>query len=340
MKNRILSKSFLLGFYLVSVACSPNKFMSSPEAPPPPPPIDVQTLLPQEKKFEIVDNNKTDILIVTDNSISMEEEQKNMANRMSHFLEQIKELDWRLAVITTDPESRNGGDGRLLPMTGLSNSYFYSAKQDANLAQKIIGDTIQRSEIGSSSEQGIFTTYRMLERARAGLSPNRDFLREDANFVTIVISDEDESATGIKNNPLSLISYVKSQWPTKKFVFHSIITKPGDDKCAETFGHTVGKTYAALSTLTGISDLGGAVIGSICAADYGSQLKGMGKSIVEMFLSVDLDCEPIGEDTTSVQVSRNQSNYAEKYKVKGKKLIFEHPLPLGSYNLKYECKKN
>lgn len=339
MKKRTLLKSISLGLFLGFSACSPNKFATESEQLAPPQ-VEPQTQLPQEKNFEIADGNKTDILIITDNSSSMRDEQTNMAQRMSHFLEQIQDLDWRIAVTTTDPRDKLFGDGRLLPMTGLSNSYFYSANQDPSLARQIIGNTIQREEIGSGTEQGIYATYRMLERARAGLSPNKEFLRDDANFVAIVLSDEDESAKGAKNNPLSLLKYIQSQWPTKKFVFHSIIAKPGDHACANSEGHVAGKVYAALSALTGISELGGAIIGSICEDDYGTQLRGMGKSITEMFLSVDLDCEPIGTASDSVRMTWNQGSFTEKYKIKGKKMIFEHPLRPGSYSLKYQCNKS
>ena len=51
----------------------------------------------------INDFKKVDILVVDDNSGSMEFEQTSMANRVSNFLAILQGLDWRIGIATTDP---------------------------------------------------------------------------------------------------------------------------------------------------------------------------------------------------------------------------------------------
>lgn len=297
-----------------------------------------QKFLDVNQAVEIKSNNKVDILIVDDNSASMEYEQQSMAKRMSTFLTQLNGLDWRIAITTTDPYHNVWGDGRLLPMKGLTNQYMITSSTPAQTAQKVLGDTIQRSETGNSSEQGIYATFRAVERSLATTdNVNKQFFRGDANFATIVISDEDESAKNYRNIPENLLSYVKTTWASKIFAFHSIITKPGDTKCQTTYGATFGTIYQKMSLLTGAGTVGGAIVGSVCEVDYGTQLKGIGDSVQQMQKIMNLQCEPVGSVDSAVVVKLNGANYTAPYQVQGLKLVFASNLPKGQYELSYRC---
>lgn len=290
------------------------------------------------QRVEIKSNNKVDILIVDDNSASMIYEQQSMAKRMSTFLNQLSGLDWRIAITTTDPYHKTWGDGRLLAMKGLTNQFMITSAMPAQQAQKVLGDTIQRSEQGNASEQGIYATFRAVERSFAtAANNNKTFFRSDANFATIVISDEDESAKEHRNIPENLVNYIQSKWASKIFAFHSIITKPGDTKCQSTYGATFGVTYQKMSLLTGAGTVGGAIIGSVCEADYGSQLKGIGDSVQQMQKIINLQCQPEGSVDSAVTVKLNGSNYTAPYQVQGLKLVFASNLPAGQYELSYRC---
>ncbi|PIS10564.1 MAG: hypothetical protein COT73_08700 [Bdellovibrio sp. CG10_big_fil_rev_8_21_14_0_10_47_8] len=312
--------------------------------------------------YQIKSNKKVDILIVDDNSGSMEYEQRSMAKRMSTFLNQLSGLDWRVAVTTTDPRSSAiWGDGRIVEMKGLPRQYFIDSSMDSDRAQKILGNTLQRPETGSPYEQGIYATYRAIERSfmtskekacsctsshasstnygknSACRSPNQDFFRDDANFATIVISDEDESKKKEKNIPENLLKFVKSTWKDKNFAFHSIVTRPGDVACKKGHGASYGNIYARMSQLTGNGTVGGAIIGSVCETDYGSQLAGIGDSVQQMQRVIPLKCAPIGSSTSSVVVWLNGSNYTASYEVQGDRLVFSSRLPAGQYSLEYRC---
>jgi hypothetical protein len=284
------------------------------------------------QSYAVKAENKVDILFVIDNSGSMEYEQQSMAARMSNFMSQINGLDYKIAVTTTDPSNQTYGAGNIVKIKGLTNQYVITPDLGLATAQKVLGDTVQRTETGSGSEQGIYGTYRAIERSIAATaSPNKGFFRDGAGLAVVLISDEDESATAPKNIPANLVSLVKNTWTNKNFAFHSIITRPNDSICKKTYGATYGTVYAQMSALTG------GIVGDVCASDYGSQLAGMGQSVQQMVKTIALDCAPIGDVRSSVQVKLNGSAYAGSYEVQGTKLVFDANLPAGDYALSYQC---
>lgn len=282
-------------------------------------------------------DNKVDILVVVDNSPSMQDVQKNMAKRVSSLMEQVKNLDYRIAVTTTDPSSKTVGDGNLLPLTGFTNQYVITPAMGLANAQLALGNTVQRPEIGSASEQGIYATYRVIERAIAGEVNQKALFRADAAFSVILISDANESATGTKNKPQNLINLVKNNWPNKRFNFNSIIVRPNDSACLNAGREDYGPTYDALSRLLGFGTIGGSIIGSVCASDYGAQLSGIGQSVQQMIKTMDLECSPIGSAQSAVVVLKDGSNYTDAYEIQGLKIVFQNNLPAGNYTLSYKC---
>jgi hypothetical protein len=298
----------------------------------------INSMKPVVQNHEIKSNNKVDILLIDDNSASMEYEQKSMAKRMATFLSVLKGLEWRIAITTTDPADGTWGDGRLLEMKGMGKQYYIGSDMEPKKAQKALEDTIQRTEMGNSSEQGIYATYRAIERSFDAKNPHAQFFRGEANFAAVVISDENESNNQMRNIPENLLSYVNQVWPTKNFAFHSIITKSGDTQCKSTNGYSYGTVYEKMSKLTGAGMVGGPIIGSVCAEDYGSQLTGIGDSVQAMQKMIDLDCPPLGNADSSVVVEYNGNNYTAPYLVQGTRMVFSSNLPVGKYVLQYNCK--
>ena len=101
----------------------------------------------------------------------------------------------------------------------------------------MLGNTIQRSELGSRDEKGLLTLKQSIQRARNSQYPYNKFFRSDAALSVIVISDEGEKQVGVSSNnftdesPNNILSLVNSTWPGKPFAFHSIVIKTGDVSC-------------------------------------------------------------------------------------------------------------
>ncbi|WP_413575716.1 hypothetical protein ACLVWU_15275 [Bdellovibrio sp. HCB290] len=283
---------------------------------------------------QVTPNKKVDLLIVIDNSGSMEYEQKNMAKRVQNLLSVIKGLDWQIAVTTTDPRDVKLGDGRLVELTGKKGSYILtSAMADAE-AQSLLGATLQRTETGSGDEQAVYVTYRAIERSLSQSGGNVNFVRPDAQFSVLVISDEDESKNGTKNDPQSLLNFVSQTYGGQKaFSFHSIITRPGDTACKSTNGYAYGYRYEQFSKLTG------GVIGDVCAADYAAQVTGIADGIRKTLKTFTLTCAPVVDATKAVTVTKDGQPYSGAFTVNGVNMVFSNDLPQGEYKVYYSCVK-
>jgi hypothetical protein len=283
--------------------------------------------------FQLNEYRKVDILMVIDNSGSMDYEQKSMASRVRNFISILKGLDWQIAVTTTDPtlKQRSGHytDGQLIPMPG-SNNYILSSAMDETEAQNLLGQTLQRSEAGSGSEQGINATYRVIERSKTPGTPQSALFRPGAQFASLVISDEDESATTAKNDPHNLVNLVAETFGGQKnFSYHSIITKPGDTACRSTHGAAYGERYKIMSDLTG------GIIGSVCESDYAAQLTGIASRIRDLLKTLTLQCEPVAGYPIVVEL--NGQVYTAPYVVEGLNLRFNTEFPPGTVTVNYNC---
>lgn len=284
---------------------------------------------------QVNDYKKVDILFVIDNSGSMAYEQRNMATRVQNFLSVIRGLDYQIGVTTTDPRSSvSWGDGQLLAFSP-STSPFYvieSSFPEAE-AQALIGQTLQRKEVGSGSEQAIYATYRAVDRFIDHQSNHRQLFREGAQFAVIAISDEDESANGPKNDPEKLIEHIHDTFGGQKmFSFHSIITKPGDQHCKSTYGATYGERYQRLSELTG------GIVGSVCEMDYAEQVRGIAEGVRNLLKTLTLQCEPLTNEH-AVTILKDSLAYPGSFRIDGVNLVFAEELPPGNYQMDYHCLK-
>ncbi|OFZ15453.1 MAG: hypothetical protein A2Z20_12220 [Bdellovibrionales bacterium RBG_16_40_8] len=303
--------------------------------------------------------NKVDILVVIDNSGSMAYEQQSMALRTSNFLSILQGLDWRIAITTTDPTATlsvntadpklNGliapvgskkvykyvSDGLFLPINNHPGEFYIESTLSQSDAQNRLSQTLQRPETGSGKEQAIYATYRMIERGFTEQNKNpvqHNFFRDGANFSALVISDEDESASGTKNDPQNLMSLVYNTFQGQKaFSWHSIITKPKDENCLKTYGATYGERYNQLSLMTG------GLIGSVCESDYASQLAGIANGIRQLVKTLTLSCQPLPQ--FPIVVLKDGQTYSGTYTIEGVNLKFDAELPAGGYSIDYHCLK-
>lgn len=302
----------------------------------------------KSQAINVNSNNKVDVLVIIDNSGSMDSEQQNMASRFGTFLDQLKTLDWQVAIITTDVSANaEKKDGRFLPFSSMSNAYILDSSMDLAAAKAAFATTIQRpSSEGSGAEQGIRATYRAIERALdpnllAVNAPNRAFFRPGAAFAALVVTDADETASGgtkDSNRPEFLVKLVADSWMNQKtFSFHSIVVKSGDAACLkQSANEGYGYAYESLSRLTG------GIIGTVCATDYGSQLADMGQGVAELVRSATLACQPLdmtGDGVPDIKVVTADMSPAPSHVIEGNKIVFSAPLPLGNNSLSYTCLK-
>lgn len=309
----------------------------------------------------VTSQNKADILIVIDNSGSMNPEQQNMATRFATFIDQLQSLDWRIAIVTTDMSGDAiRKDGRFLPFdktafntTGPTGAtvvvpdFFYiHSGMPLAAAKSSFGRTIQRpANEGSGYEQGIAASLKAIQRSRdpatiTASEPNRNFFRSDAVLSVLVVTDANETnnrGTQTQNRPENWLSVVKGLWPSKPIAFNSIVVRSGDSACLAVNGNEqYGVAYEQLSTLTG------GIIGTVCASDYGTQLTRMGEAVVELRRTVNLTCAPVDQNKNSnliddILVTLQSGASAAVSTVSGQTLTLVNDLPVGTHQLNYFC---
>lgn len=278
--------------------------------------------------INVKETNQADVVIVVDNSASMRFEQANMAQRFSSLLDEMKRLDWRLGIITTDvSKDEPRKDGRFLNMKGTKGLEYLSSEMSDDLVKSAFSGTIQRpSREGNSNEQGIKATVRALER-------KPEWLRDQASLNVVVVTDADETPVRGKaeprNNPSYLLSLVKKNNPQKSFIFHSIIVKEGDEACLKKDDNEgYGRTYAWLSQKTG------GIIGDVCSQDYSKQLNMIGQQVSQKIKNFQLECSPL---PGSVVIQPEEGAPITGFQLKGSEVLLDEALPPGTTRVDYQC---
>lgn len=193
---------------------------------------------------------QVDILFVVDNSGSMSEEQRRMADSFPNFVQglDIAGLDYRIGIITTDVESKtnpkvNGGvlqNGNLLEFS--DGSYFLTP-ESKNIETQF-WSTIQRPETltcensgynkslcPSDDERGIYSAYLAVNANK------KDFFRKNGHVAFVFLSDEDVRGYGVSEEqypyilpealdyPENLIQVVKTRLGNSSDISaHAIVT--------------------------------------------------------------------------------------------------------------------
>ncbi len=284
---------------------------------------------------------KLDILFIIDNSGSMNEERKELGQKLSDLTDRLGDLDWRICLTSTSPA--NDGQLRSFGTTSLfggNDGTYFIDKTTPDFKTKFLN--LATGNIGNTSgdEQGIYATVRAVER-----NDSRCF-RQEAGLAVVLISDEDERSVGgfldskssnqykkltSKNWPATAVSTVRSVFGENKiFSFHSIVIQYNDSACLSVSKGAYGRRYQELSALTDGIDA------SICAPNYGPILEDMADRIKIHLGSHDLRCAPVGE----VKVDINSSPALKNWTLDGNKVNFNPALGDGTnVRFRYYCEK-
>ncbi len=201
-----------------------------------------------------------DILFVDDNSGSMYKIQTGIASAFSNFLASISNLNYQIAVVTTDISTSinpvtgqvdplnaangNGAfqDGKFLEFTDTSGnpSGDYVLTPSTPNANDLFAGTIQRQETlncensdfspndcPSDVPRGIYAVNDAISRDQ------NNFFRPGAPLAVVVVSDSDECENGVSpencgsdylnDEPATLVQNMASKFPTQSFSVNSIV---------------------------------------------------------------------------------------------------------------------
>lgn len=296
-------------------------------------------------------NNKVDILLVIDDSGSMELEQLKISAAFANFLTNLGSINYRIAVTTTDVTA-NGLQGSLTNFGGTNLTYIEPTTPDA-LA--LLQETVQTGIWGDFNEKGLtaiqlfinkaltlpVTTTSKTGKVTTVTTNEYNFLRADAVLATLVVTDSDEAAySGGYQTAAAFLTDFKAKLPGKTYIHHSSVVLPNDSVCKDS-GEEYGVTYFDLSKATG------GVAASLCSASYVDQLKDFATTIINKISEQTLICSPIdinNDGKVDIDISYVSNTGATgnitSYTVANNKVSFVSPLTIvGDYSIIYYCLK-
>lgn len=217
--------------------------------------------------FYQLEAGEVDVLLVVDNSCSMEPYQEKLSQNFESFLTYFIEggIDYRIGVTTTtvsEPPEPDGvfctqSDINKIPEPGylVQNVILDKDVQDANA---IFQNIVKVGVCGSGSEMGMESAMRVLE------NPTNGFLRESAYLSVIYVSDEQDTS------PLGVNDYINNMRafkdPSQRDVFNASALVINDLTACNTsdpnFQGSVGSRYVDFANQTN------GVIENICADDF------------------------------------------------------------------------
>jgi hypothetical protein len=370
----------VITFVLCLAACGPVKFTTDDSSsdgeqtnidPNPTDPTDPTT--PTTPTYRNIDNTSTvqgkatlvDIVLIVDDSNSMLEDNRRLAQRLSTFTTNLKnsQLDWQMCVTTTRALPVSGSTDRAWgasiywqtnaasPTSALGFILKNSSSTDLSTVFAQTIEYIGANRPNSQDERGIKAAYHHAKNGNYNASGSSGCYRDGAATAYILISDEDERSVGgelameqyagqeyyaleNEDKPQYFVDMTKSVFGAdKRMTFNSIIVKPSDTACkasqdAAGFYSHYGKRYYELSGLTG----GG--VGSICDTDFYSNLTNIFNRITQSLSSLPLECAPVG----NVAVTITPAMSGVTTSVSGQTLNFSTAIPEGrSINVKYKC---
>lgn len=266
------------------------------------------------ESFKNLERSPVDILFVVDNSSSMKEEQVNLSTKLSAVVGHLSEADWRLAVVSTDPNE---------PCSQKTVISKGSTDPAAQFQAAIEGLGIG----GSGTETGFFKAVQGLGGCAADSSWPEGWARAHSAVATVIVSDEDNCSNGHEcgrkphSKPKYLLDYLSSIRTLGSTAKVYGLIKTSWRSCSS--AAQVGRQY-----LKAIKATGG-IAGSICDADYSGVLSQLSEDLSETLIhTLNLSHTPIGGDAMAVWVDDRQLTRSD-YRILGNTVVLNEPLKPG-----------
>ena len=211
--------------------------------------------------FEQMADRALDILVVVDNSPSMKDNQKKLAERLDTLLTYVKDTDWVIGVTTTDACKTC--------LRGL-------IKKGESDAQSAYERAVMPGTHGSFVEKGILTAVSSLQ----GTCLEQPWIRTQSSLAVLYVTDEDNCSDGddCGRKPWArgtyLTDYLKTiREPGMNARIYGLMWPPNVPQAQCKTGKHQGKTYADVIKATK------GIYGSICEDDWSPTLMQISKDM-------------------------------------------------------------
>lgn len=221
--------------------------------------------------FYQLDASEVDILLVVDNSCSMQPYQQQLADNFDNFLTYFIEgnVDYQIGVVSTTtrddfPTSRDcQAEADSLPGGGLLLDGAIITPETSNASSRF-SDIVNVGICGDPSEAGLEAARLALDYADSG-DANEGFLRDEAFLSIIFVSDEQDVSIDPVNDYLSDYRAVKADSGDRADMNASALVVDDEADCSNqqlNSGATLGSRYVD------VANQSGGLVGNICSDDF------------------------------------------------------------------------
>jgi hypothetical protein len=223
--------------------------------------------------FYQVDAGEVDVLLVVDNSGSMQPYQDLLSENFNAFLTYFIEgnVDYHIGVVTTsmEPPAYFAGSGctqddiDAVPLGGhLKGGTWITPETDDGDA--LFRELVEVGTCGSGYEMGLESAYAALTSPLID-DENEGFIREDAYLSVIFVSDEQDASPWPVDDYVNGFRDVKGQRDRDSFNASALVVADLEDCSTRQVasGAHPGTRYLDVATQTD------GVVGNICADDFG-----------------------------------------------------------------------
>jgi hypothetical protein len=230
--------------------------------------------------------DSVDILMVIDNSGSMQPYQAQLGTNFSEFLTYFIEadVDYQIATVTTDVMNQDAGELRgqiISPETANPETAF------SNIVN--VGVT------GSGFEMGLEAAYLALTEPLVSTA-NAGFLRDEATLSLIFVSDEEDASPLPVNDYINAFRDIKGQRSRDVFNASSLVVQQEVNCDAYS---TRGDRYIDVAEQTN------GVLGDICSDDFASIVTDLSLNTSRLRDTFFLSREP---DASSLELTLNNES--------------------------------
>ncbi len=235
---------------------------------------------------------EVDVLVIVDNSFSMQPYQEQLSGNFDAFVSFFEEanVDYRMGVLTTNTLDSDHGIsngctadevGEIPPAGELVGSTYITP--DTPKADKLFADLVQVGICGVGLEMGFESAWRSL---KIDTPLNKEFRRPDASLSLLFVSDEED---GSPLPPRTYVDLIRNEIGAiddrKRFNVSALVYTDGEEcKPAQREAATPGERFRSAVNATG------GVLGDICSPDYDILLTDMSLAaarLTEVFFLAD-----------------------------------------------------
>ncbi len=227
---------------------------------------------------------KADILLVVDDSCSMQDKQTALAQNFGSFIQYAvaANVDYRIGVTTTTetaedctpfgcvPNSSKGPEGRLV--VDSSTQLKWVTPNTPGVAN-VFGRLVNVGTNGGGYETGLACAVKALTPPTVS-SHNAGFLRTDANLAVVVITDASDQSSQPVSYYQDLLVNVKGYQRLSYFTFSTI----GPSLSAAPSGCTYDDSGANSSRYRPVVQYTSGVFDEICSTNWAATLQNLGRT--------------------------------------------------------------